>query len=95
MTKAWQLLDAPEKWTQGAMARSNEGHPVAAKSVNACRWCLLGAMIVVWKRRAPANADYGLHSAIADRGYKGVEDFNDAPGRTWQEVYALLKDLDI
>jgi hypothetical protein len=74
----------PEKWTQGAYALNAEGHSVSAKSKDACRWCLSGAI---------SSASYNIWETARFLHFFigwGLIDWNDAPERTFEDVIALL-----
>lgn len=88
--KVWELLSDESKWTIMADARDGQGRAIAADDSEAVQWCLLGAL-----RRC-----YGPHDGDAYvrlvKGTRGVISlFNDAPRRTFAEVHALVKELDI
>ncbi len=93
MTKAWELLDSPDKWTQGADARDVDGEACAYNSTRADCWCLDGALAKV----------YGIAKCIRMtdivKNHLGLDtmafQWNDAMDRTHAEVLAVLKELDI
>lgn len=100
--KAYELIDKPEKWTKGTYERDIDGNPYYSGSYKGpvC-YCLLGAL-----RNAYPEAykeDSIEWDVIKGNIYKKLElsngetiaDWNDAPERTWSEVYSLLKELDI
>lgn len=80
--KVYELLDSPEKWTQGEETRYVDG----VRS-----WCLLKAIELcypfeqssIWER-VYERIDCGM-----------IFRWNDSPDRTWQEVYDLCKELNI
>ena len=90
--KAYELLDKPEKWTQGAFGEDEAGNAVGSRCPTAVCWCMAGAI----------NRCYGtecdeFHDKVKAKlgGLISVVTWNDAPSRTWQEVHAILKELDI
>lgn len=92
--KMWELLDRPEKWIKNNYAQNEDNHVVALDSQEACKWCLFGGIRRVY--------DYGteackviskIEKRIAPADH--IIQWNDAPERTWEEVHALLKELDI
>lgn len=96
--KAWELLDGPEKWTQGEGARDENGVPVYYNAKNAVCWCLMGALAKCYGSLTPdwyAAVDK-VNDALTQK-HKNilVIKWNDDPNRTWQEVHDLLKELDI
>lgn len=79
-----------EGWCQGAAARDKGGLAVAATSSDATRFCILGAINA-------ARLDNGvsvigeLYCALkCEAGESSLAGFNDAPGRTQEEVLALF-----
>lgn len=86
-------------WTQGVYARNSAGNPCLTTGPDACSFCLFGAI-----KRAGSAA--GLTDAQIDRldafaGQVGlvtpgvktsmVASWNDAPGRTKEEVSGFLR----
>ena len=70
---ARELLAVPERWTKGALARSQNGDDVNPKSSEAAHsFCIVGAI-------GRSNIDYDSF----DLAY-----WNDAPERTHAEVLA-------
>jgi len=57
------LIEKPENWTQGEMARDSGGCNAAPKSPDACRWCLAGAVI----RCANYSRGWGLPLEVGHR----------------------------
>lgn len=89
--KAYELIDKPEKWTKGAFARDANGYRATTNFKEAVCYCIHGALGVAYD---------GIYTAEAERirrrlGLTNLVGWNDAPERTWQEVYNLLKELDI
>lgn len=89
------LLDSPERWTVGKLARDVDGQTVKPNSAHACQWCLSGAaMNVLRADQAASWSDLvfeevcGLLSRIA--GTYPIPEWNDAPNRTFAEVKDLL-----
>ena len=87
------LLEAPERWTQGAIACDGDGEMVSAHARTAVCWCMIGA-INRCAARARASVDVNLElRRLLEKARGGTEplDFwNDAPGRTHADVLALL-----
>jgi hypothetical protein len=92
MTKAYQLIDAPEKWTQGTFARDEHGESCVAYGPSAVQWCVLGALQRVYDQDLDRRhqAYRCLMHAVTDPSL-----WNDDPKQTWQEVRDKLKELDI
>jgi hypothetical protein len=93
--KAYELLDSPEKWTQGSHARSASGDERGANDADACRWCIAGAF------RKCYSDDFGLYTPEGLAAIKRVRglvlendlvSWNDDPNRTFEQVReALIK----
>jgi hypothetical protein len=89
MTTAAYLREARQRiergWCQGTWARTGDGAPTHSQDERANQWCALGALSCVG---ALLNGDNFLHMALP-AGWKLVGDFNDAPGRTKEDILAL------
>jgi hypothetical protein len=100
MTKAYELLATPDKWTKGTYARDGNGGKVPDYSEEAKCWCVSGA---IWKcyrkpyEKVRVQLDVGeMHRRLLKRiGEVEIPLWNDAPERTHAEVIAVLKELDI
>jgi hypothetical protein len=95
--KMKELLSNEKRWTQGAYARDEMGTVVTPESASAVSFCLLGAV-----RRCYGGSSGGMTKAWArlkaelgghDHGFTVI--WNDLPGRTFGEVKALLKKLNM
>jgi hypothetical protein len=70
-------------WTQKALARDAYGDPARG---NGCSWCAEGALVAVTGGRSKA---FGyLRESLPD-GFNDTAIYNDAPGRTQQEILDL------
>lgn len=101
--KAWEILSSKEKWTQAAWGRDANGAEVNSSDLeNAVCFCLGGAII-----KAYGLGINGMRDEYADKllakltphldwgDYSYIFNWNDSPSRTYEEVVALLKELDI
>lgn len=81
------LIDTPEKWTKGTLARDSIGISVLVRSDDAVCFCVLGAL-------GRAATETGPHVwAIRDSlpaPYLAVSKFNDDPTTTHADVMALF-----
>lgn len=105
--KAWQLLDGPEKWTQGGLSRDAEGVILYGEDGEAIeggqpvRWCVLGAMENVLGRGTPAfcaaceQLENILDLPDTDGELVPLATWNDDPARTFDEVRAALIAADV
>lgn len=95
--KIHEFLDSPDKWTQGETARDADGRFCMSSSSKAVSWCILGA----YNRLHPngtSQSDWEYTKRWMDfRESLGcsVPNWNDMPGRTWEEVHAKLKEFDL
>lgn len=85
-----ELRQHPERWTQGCTARNKEGMPVPHDDIAAVCWCALGHL---W-RIDPDGSTGMLDAAFSLMARKHMDfgsivKFNDAPGRTVEDVIAL------
>jgi len=79
------------RWTRGANARDINGAREDVDSNSALCWCLVGASIKCYGR---SSWSY-ICDKIVDKVGCRVVDWNDAPGRTFEDVKALVEELDI
>jgi hypothetical protein len=96
--KASDLLDRPERWTQGCSARDVSGNRVYSLDTHAVCWCALGALIVSHKDRPEPDYEAArdeLLAAIQRRHgseYAAITRWNDDSKRTFEEVREVLID---
>lgn len=95
--KVYELLDRPEKWTQGASARTIDGVMCNPNDSAAVCWCVFGAIYKCYgghKWEAPVQL-FKLELYL--RGMKGIAAYpctwNDRT--TYKEVIEVLKVLEI
>lgn len=93
LSAAADLIDATG-WTQGELARNQDGDGVIESSPDAVCFCASGA---VW-RASDSIADFRRRDAVAGRALRAlssmvgvVPDWNDAPNRTQSEVVTALR----
>ena len=96
IVRARRLLDSPESWIQGDLARDAEGSPVSPNSPVATCWCLVGAISAVSTeedcRGGPATrAIIELEEPIEH--YLALESWNDCSGITHQDVIQLMDEV--
>lgn len=85
LIKARKLIDTPEKWTQGALARKKAGHVSDIDGKGAVCFCALGAII---KASGALDTDaYNIFRRVIDGS---ISTFNDDPPRTHAEVLAAF-----
>ncbi len=92
--KMHELLDSPEKWTQGAWGRNKDGIP---SSIDPVCWCLIGASDQCYNYYESMEARQKIRQELQKRDldYTSIANWNDDPKRTFEEVQQLLKKLDI
>ena len=93
--KIYELLDTPNKWTQGAYQRDSQGRICNAQAGGRGKpvaWCLVGAFQECYKEPS-TQLDFFTQLNSACGGCVTV--WNDAQGRTYQEVIDLCRQLDI
>ena len=102
--KAWELLAKPNGWTQGVARRNALGGEVHSYDDTACQFCLVGALDKVygnygWTVDGPrvdaANKVSKALSKLTGLKIPSPASWNDAPGRTQDEVVSFLKELDL
>lgn len=98
--KIRELLTNQSKWTKGAFAKTATGHPTDYDSNDAAKFCLVGAARKCYGRGEEGNAVlrtliYEIDGRRPFRDAKNVASWNDALGRTFADVKALVERLDI
>lgn len=92
--KAHQLLSGPEKWTQGVSYRDANGNPVTRELASS--YCVYGALRTCYGKKGYDAACHKVERVLENRGYGGfISAWNDRPGRTFEEVHALLVEADV
>ena len=80
-------------WSQDVNARDRFGDEVSLVSEEASAWTLCAAFALAGKDGIPMNH---LHRALREIAYvtgmESIEDWNDDPARTQQQVLAALDD---
>lgn len=92
--KVKELLSDKSKWTQKTLARNKEGIAVSYLSPTAFSFCLVGAVEKCYSLEDKQKA-YKVLSRIVERTRFDPAYWNDSPGRTFEEVKALVEELDI
>lgn len=74
-------------WCQRANALDLEGHPVGSCNPRARRWCLAGATVGECE-----DARIYIYRALTtgEKRYRSVIEWNDCPGRTQEDVIAMV-----
>lgn len=98
--KVWKLLDAPAKWCQEIDAMDFEGVGIDALNPDAVCWCLEGALErcyydVSSSVESQPNLQRAREKVIDALDEGNIISWNDAPERTFEEVAALVRRLDI
>ena len=94
-----ELLCNKSRWGRGYDAQTATGDPVAVFNENAIRWCLGGAMRLVYGHNAELHQK--MTKLINDWLLEHKEEFeeaddvslsgwNDEPERTWKEIRQML-----
>jgi hypothetical protein len=94
--KAHELIAKPENWTQGTCARTKEGNPTDTLNENAYSFCIIGALIKCYGGDSPEcfqNIEMALDKLTEKPAYLSA--WNDNINTTHEQVYKLLKELDI
>lgn len=79
-----------ETWTQGYYARDKDGCITGYDSSKACKFCLLGAALKTLGPGQEFRKLYGTLRAAIGNPELDVHDWNDAPGRTFEEVRSVI-----
>ncbi len=82
--KPSELLNSPEKWTQGSLARKANGDRCSPFDVEATCWCLAGAFSKYF-------SDLQERVKAVNKLEVPIVQFNDYFDRKYDEVIHLLK----
>lgn len=92
---ARSLIEDPEHWHQGCLARDKDGREVGTRNPNACSWCSAGALY-----RADPKGDQGFEPKVhLERALfqlfpqweaRGIENFNDSFVTTHAQVLQVF-----
>ena len=96
--KAYELLADPAKWAQGYEAYNANGEGCMATSLDAVKWCAMGAIEKVhypYSSTRDAAYDKLLNYLFVYTGYRFVGNWNDAKTTTHADVVRVLKELDL
>ncbi len=85
--KICELLSAPEKWTQGQYSKDNDGD-----GVDDC-FCILGAFRQCYGDFTNNKLEKFYHKFEEVTGYLSIVDWNDEPGRTFEEVKEVINKI--
>lgn len=94
LSRAADILDQPNAWTQDSLAKDSEGAYLnTATSPNACQWCALGAMLKA-SNNTDINAAANKLKQVIGMGdpFYSISSWNDDPARTQAEVVAALRE---
>ena len=93
LTRARELLAHEGAWAQGDFARDAHGNSCDANVARAASWCLVGALErAAYDSSDPEGAmlECAMFALAAAIGLDTLGVWNDAPGRTREEVLHLL-----
>lgn len=97
--KMRELLTDNSRWCQNSYARDVEGISVPTLSGEAYSFCLVGALVRCYE--GDGEADLIEERLLAVMNQMGVDtelgltEWNDAPGRTFEEVKTVLEQADV
>ena len=88
-----ELFAKDNSWTQGAGARRADGSACQAGAPTATQWCLMGGLTYCYPLGAVPLWVWVRLNELATRGmhYSDLVAWNDAPGRTIDDVRTLVK----
>lgn len=92
LRKARALIDAPEKWTRGALARDADRIPQWPADESATCFCSLGAIVKASGREAGQEhaPDTASRRAMERAIGQNIETWNDDPATTHADVLAAF-----
>lgn len=84
-------------WIKGRLAIDNQGSYCSPIDPRACGWCTVGAIRKCFNNDGYCDAFYKLlFEKIRNKynKYSDIEEFNDAPSRTKEEVIEVLEEAE-
>jgi hypothetical protein len=94
LNRAADLLEQPNAWCQGSIARDANGERVALTlEPKACSWCIIGAVSKAtgFEKTPDGIFERIRNTAVGENEYISIGGWNDAPERTQAEVVAVLR----
>jgi hypothetical protein len=92
--KVQELLSSEDRWCRVHLAMNKDGKATAPNDPDACRWCLLGALL-----RCGATPYWEQIAAVIKKRTGGkdmsLSIYNDAPDRTFEDIKSLLQEADV
>lgn len=88
------LRTIKQGWCQRAWARDCVGETVKVNSIDACKWCLDGAILLETARDSNVSRKVSLfvQETLESLGHtEGYVTYNDEIGRTQQDIVNLLE----
>lgn len=87
-----ELFSEKSRWIKDSSAEDNQGRTIDPNSEAAVSWCLLGGIIRVYGRGTTKSAQVmtALHFKL-----DGIACWNDQSERKFEDVVALVKELEI
>jgi hypothetical protein len=86
------LTKHPEAWGQGGYGVSANGRSVSVAHSDASKWCLIGLIYKVYGYAQSSNIREKLEAAMnVPLKQRNIPEWNDAPGRTVQDIITLAK----
>ena len=80
-----ELLSDKKNWIRRAYARDKDGNSINPHHTLATSFCIVGAC-----RKCDVHTDT-LESIIVARGFTSLENFNDSPRTTHEDVLSVLQ----
>jgi hypothetical protein len=96
--KAKDLLSDKSRWTQGALARDRAGRECTPESPDAESFCVVGALCRVYANDVELNEAIDSVNLIISSmiGYADeIEEWNDDPARTFDDVRQVLEKANV
>jgi hypothetical protein len=99
-----EILNNPQRWIKGVHAEDLNGRPVEPTDPTARRWSLYGAIYPAGGSRLQEDEFERLVSVMDHEAYRlagrlgrrhlGYTAFNDAPQTTFDDIHALLRQVE-
>ena len=95
--KIQKLLKTKRNWIKFRMGADKYGRYANPVGVSAAKWCLIGAIYKCYgiDDVRTTRIIKKVRKELNMRGGDGIDDWNDDPNRTFKDVRALVRKLNI
>ena len=99
-----ELFNRPDRWTKGADGKNADGNSVGARNPHAIRWCVGGALQLVYGSETSDNHEQAVQKVLKyiranmtniEDPDSSVSEWNDRKERTFKDVRKMIKQTGV